>query len=85
MQSLLLLIIFKLCFISASFAQVYHYKVDLNNVSNDQLTITLNVPNLNQETLQFQFPISIPGTYDIGDYGRFVIQLEAVCKTKSKA
>lgn len=34
--------------------QQYTYKVDLNKVTKDQLTISLQVPDLKQETLLFQ-------------------------------
>ena len=53
-------------------AQTYEYKVDLNKVENDQLTVELKVPELNQKELYFQMPKIVPGTYSIYDFGRFV-------------
>jgi len=61
-------------------AQTYEYKVDLNNVVDDELTVELNVPTLNQKELYFQLPRIVPGTYSIYDFGRFVNNFKALDK-----
>ncbi|MCP4441691.1 MAG: peptidase M61 [Aureispira sp.] len=57
--------------------QVYKYKVDVNSVENDELTVELKVPQLNQKELTFHLPKMIPGTYAIYDFGRFVQNFRA--------
>lgn len=50
----------------------YSYSVDLTKVENDQVTIYLDCPGLNQETVIFHFPKTIPGTYKELDYGEMI-------------
>lgn len=57
--------------------QVYKYKVNTNKVDNDELTVELKVPQLNQKELTFHLPKIIPGTYAIYDFGRFVQNFKA--------
>lgn len=61
--------------------EAYQYKIDLNNVQEDQLFVELTVPtSIGDKDLTFQFPKIIPGTYEILDYGRFVSSLKAYDK-----
>ncbi len=55
----------------------YHYSVDLTRVSDDKLSITLLVNNMNNDTAYFSFPKMVPGTYSISDFGRFIENLKA--------
>ncbi len=50
----------------------YRYEVDLNHVLNDRVKVTLAVPDLNRNTLKFQLPKIIPGTYTEYNFGRLV-------------
>ena len=84
MIPILVLLIFSFLSIPTSFSQTYEYKVDLRDVSKDQLSVKLKVPNLKQKTLLFQLPAIVPGTYRIVDYGRFVIKFEARDKNGTK-
>lgn len=61
--------------------EAYQYKIDLNNVQEDQLTVELIVPEgIPDKDLTFKFPKIIPGTYEISDYGQFVSSLKAFDK-----
>ena len=40
----------------------YIYSVDLNEVENDRVYVHLHCPGLNQDTVNFHFPKTIPGT-----------------------
>lgn len=62
---------------SAMAQEVYKYKVNTNKVENDELTVELKVPKLNQKELTFHLPKIIPGTYAIYDFGRFVQNFKA--------
>jgi predicted metalloprotease with PDZ domain len=56
---------------------MYQYAVDLNNVTDDKLTVTLLAPKLSGESATFYFPKIVPGTYMNSNYGRFVQGLKA--------
>ncbi len=58
-------------------AQTCEYKVNLNNVEDDELEIELLVPQLKQKDLYFQMPAMVPGTYSVYNFGRFVSDLRA--------
>lgn len=53
--------------------EAYQYIVDLVNVKNDMVKVELIVPVHNYgDSIEFQFPKIVPGTYSIYDFGRFV-------------
>ena len=61
--------------------EAYQYRVNLNDVQEDQLKVELTVPtSITDKDLTFQFPKIIPGTYEISDYGQFVSSLKAYDK-----
>jgi predicted metalloprotease with PDZ domain len=49
----------------------------LNNVTNDQIHVTLIPPAIESKELKFSFPKIVPGTYSISDYGRFIEHFNA--------
>lgn len=58
--------------------EAYQYRVNLNDVQDDQLLVELTVPtSITDKDLTFKFPKIIPGTYEISDYGQFVSSLKA--------
>ena len=54
----------------------YIYSVDLNEVENDRVYVHLHCPGLNQDTVIFHFPKTIPGTYKELDYGEMIESIE---------
>ncbi len=58
----------------------YHFKLNLNDVQNDLLLVTLDVPKLKAKTLTYHIPKIVPGTYSIYDFGRFVSKFKALDK-----
>lgn len=82
---ILTLIVTFLSLYNLSWAQdddnVYRYHVDLNNVQEDGVNVTLDVPSsIYDNELIFHFPRITPGTYEILDYGRFVNGVKAFDK-----
>ena len=63
----------------------YIYKVDLRQVKEDKLKVTLKVPGLNSSNSDFLFPSIVPGTYAIYDFGRFISDFKAFNKDGSEA
>ena len=62
----------------------YRYSVDLNNVSNDQLTVELIAPRIAKKNIVFYFPKIVPGTYMNSNYGKYVHDLQAFTKSGSE-
>ncbi|GAC1426851.1 MAG: peptidase M61 [Flavisolibacter sp.] len=58
----------------------YFYKVDINKVSNNSLSVELLSPKIGQNSVHYSFPKIIPGTYMISDYGKFISNLKAYNK-----
>lgn len=58
----------------------YQYNLDLNKVTDDQLTVELVVPKITRPEITFFLPKIIPGTYANADYGKFVHDLKAFDK-----
>jgi predicted metalloprotease with PDZ domain len=56
---------------------LYRYTVDLRNIKNDQLHITLLPPRITSQEVVFHMPRIIPGTYSNSDYGKFVSNFKA--------
>lgn len=55
----------------------YQYSVDLQDVSRDRVHVEVAVSRPEAGKLVFQFPRTVPGTYAVLDYGRFVKGLKA--------
>ena len=54
-------------------SQSYQYSVNLKNISDDKVKVDLLCPKLNSDEVDFVFPISVPGYYNIKlQYGDLV-------------
>ena len=51
--------------------------IDLINVKDDKVMVTVTPPTFTTETTTFHFPKTVPGTYSEDDYGRFILNLKA--------
>lgn len=87
------LLFFALLVISSTFLVAqnqYQYQIDLLQVTNDQVKVTLTPPKMDKAELLFVMPRVIPGSYSIKNYGRFIKQFTAFdtngkkLKTKQK-
>lgn len=63
----------------AAMAQRSGYEVylDLRKVENDKLKVTLQVPEIDKDSIEFRLPKIVPGTYEINDFGRFATNIRA--------
>jgi predicted metalloprotease with PDZ domain len=71
-------------FVSVAFAndpEGYTLKLDLKNIENDQVEVTLFVPTIHRNTVIYNMPKIIPGTYSISNFGRFVEGIKAFDST----
>lgn len=62
----------------------YQYTVDLTKVVDDRVYVELSSPAMTKEEVTFFLPKIIPGTYEIADYGRFIVDLQALDKKGNK-
>jgi predicted metalloprotease with PDZ domain len=53
-------------------AQSITTTIDLVNVKNDKVAVKMDFPKMKSDDVKFHFPKTVPGTYSIDDYGRFV-------------
>jgi predicted metalloprotease with PDZ domain len=62
-------------------SQSYQFSVNLKNISDDKVKVELLCPKLNSDQIDFVFPISVPGYYNITlQYGDLVSFLTAIDK-----
>jgi len=62
-------------------AEHYQYSVNLSEVVNDMMQVDLIVPKtILDETVIFHMPATVPGTYEILNFGQFVQDLKAFDK-----
>lgn len=55
----------------------YQYTVNLVDVKDDKVTVTLEPPVLTETEIDFLFPAMVPGTYEIYNFGRFISGFKA--------
>jgi predicted metalloprotease with PDZ domain len=76
--------IFLLFFVLTSaglFAQnKYLITLDLNNISNDRVKVTLVPPHINDREIRYIMPSFIPGSYFKKDFGRFISDMLVITK-----
>ncbi|HET8885491.1 MAG TPA: peptidase M61 [Salinimicrobium sp.] len=51
--------------------------LDLVNIQNDQVKVTIDPAKITQEELKFFIPKTVPGTYSVDNYGQFIENLKA--------
>ncbi len=58
----------------------YQYSINLNNVKDDKLEVTLLTPKLTTNETTFHLPKMVPCTYAIYDFGRYISNFKAFNK-----
>ncbi|TLX26668.1 peptidase M61 [Chryseobacterium indologenes] len=53
-------------------AQSIKTTIDLVNVKDDKVAVTMEFPKMKSGDIKFHFPKTVPGTYSEDDYGRFI-------------
>lgn len=54
--------------------------IDLNNVKNDKVGVTIKPPTITSNEIVFHFPKTVPGTYSADNYGKLVDDFKAFDK-----
>lgn len=64
--------------ISSIFGQdKYSFYMDLNKISNDLIEVTLETPAFKESKIIYNMPKIVPGTYQIYDFGQYVMDFQA--------
>ena len=72
-----LVILFVAFATSLSAQESYNINIDLTKAKNDRLPVEINLPQINEELVEYHMPKVVPGTYSISDFGRFVDEFAA--------
>ncbi|MFD2514925.1 peptidase M61 [Pontibacter locisalis] len=57
--------------------QRYNFTVDLTQVKDDKVQVTLMAPKIARDEIIYNMPKIVPGTYSVSDFGRFVSDFNA--------
>ncbi|RAU82487.1 M61 family metallopeptidase [Pontibacter arcticus] len=60
--------------------QKYSFHLNLTNVKDDRLQVTLKAPAISQPEIVYNMPKIVPGTYSVSDFGKFVTAFTALDK-----
>ena len=52
--------------------QIIKTGIDLVNIKDDKVAVTMEFPEMRSQEVNFHFPKTVPGTYSVDDYGRFI-------------
>jgi predicted metalloprotease with PDZ domain len=58
----------------------YQFTLDLTQVKNDRIRVTLKVPDIKQSEVIYNMPKIVPGTYAIYDFGKYIFDFKAFDK-----
>lgn len=76
----LVTVLFLLSFNNSNAQNIYQYKVNLNNVTADELKVELLTPKISTPEIIFHLPKIVPGTYINSDFGKFIHDVKAFNK-----
>ncbi|GGA80439.1 peptidase M61 [Flavobacterium palustre] len=60
--------------------QMIQVGINLNEVTNDQVLVTVNAPKSNSDEIIYRIPKTVPGTYSEDNYGKYIENLKAYDK-----
>jgi predicted metalloprotease with PDZ domain len=62
---------------SATTKQQIQVAINLNEIKNDQVLVTVNAPSITTDEITYHIPKTVPGTYSEDNYGRYIDDLKA--------
>jgi len=65
---------------TTSKTQTVEVAINLNEVKNDQVLVSLTPPQITSDEITYRIPKTVPGTYSEDNYGRYVEDLKAYDK-----
>lgn len=70
-------LVFVACGVKPNSSKAVDVSIDLTDADHDMLTVVHNPGKIKKESIRFYIPKTVPGTYDINDYGQFVQEMTA--------
>ncbi len=67
-----------------TYSQQYDYKINLIDCKKDKIKVELQCPKIKEDTAYFNFPMTVPGTYDILNYGNYISNFKAFDSNKKE-
>ena len=80
MKNILIVLLVVIGLTSYSQNDKYQFYLDLNKISSDLIQITLTTPEIKSDKVIYNMPKIVPGTYNIYDFGQYVMDFEAFDK-----
>lgn len=77
MKFLIPIMLFLIPISSVSAQDKYSFYMDLNKISNDLIEVTLETPAIKESKIIYNMPKIVPGTYQIYDFGQYVMDFKA--------
>ncbi len=56
----------------------YRVEIDVKNIVNDQVSVSVFAPPIKSDTVIYNIPKIVPGTYSISNFGRYIDSLQAI-------
>lgn len=63
--------------VSSKLKEKVEVNINLNEVKNDKVFVSINPPSIATDTITFRLPKMVPGTYSTDNYGRYIDDLKA--------
>lgn len=73
------LLFLNFCYVQAQ-NNAYSYTLDLSQTKEDKVKVELQCPAISTSKITYHFPMTVPGTYAILDYGRYIENFTALDK-----
>ena len=67
-----------LCVFSLTGQEKYEVTIDLTKTKDDKVPVEILVPSISDSVVEYHMPKIVPGTYSISDFGRFVVDFQAL-------
>lgn len=62
---------------TTSTKEIVQVSINLNDVKDDKVLVTITAPKIETEETTFSLPKTVPGTYSVDDYGKYIDDLKA--------
>lgn len=72
MKNILFSVLISFGFVSTIFAQTFNVEIDLQNITDDKVAVSIENPKFTSDTISFYIPKIVPGTYSISDFGKYI-------------
>ena len=56
----------------------YRVEIDVEKIVNDQISVSVYPPEIKSDTVIYNIPKIVPGTYSISNFGRYIDSLQAI-------